>query len=244
MFGLIGSSIAKFAAYSGNGQSIADLLKGFPKSFQILFGLNGFDMTTVQGYVGVTFMYIALMATIHAVLLGSGIISKEERDKTSEFLLSKPISRTKVITAKLLAGVFNIGVLNLATYFSLIYFTGIFNKGDVPSTYIGLLAIGLLFMQMIFFFLGAVVAAVVKRPKSAGSMASAVLLGTFILMFFINLNSSLDNLKYLTPFKYFDAKDILASNSVSGVYIIITVVLVTVMIFTTYIAYNRRDLSD
>ena len=42
------------------------------------------------------------MATVHAAMLGADIISKEERDKTAEFLFVKPISRNKIIISKLL----------------------------------------------------------------------------------------------------------------------------------------------
>ena len=64
------------------------------------------------------------MATIHAAMLGATIIAKEERDKTSEFLFAKPVLRSTIITAKLLAAFVNIVVFNLITFISLIRLWG------------------------------------------------------------------------------------------------------------------------
>jgi len=55
------------------------------------------------------------MAKIHASMIGAAIISKEERDKTTEFLFAKPVSRNEIITAKLFSGFANILIFNLIT---------------------------------------------------------------------------------------------------------------------------------
>ena len=84
---------------------LSELMSQFPRSIQVITGISGFDLGTVSGYFGVMFLYIALLGTIHALLLGSNIIAKEERDKTSEFLFTKPISRSRVINGKIVSRV-------------------------------------------------------------------------------------------------------------------------------------------
>ncbi len=243
MVALIGSSLAKFSAYSTNGQSISDLLKTMPQSLQTIFGLTGFDLNNVSGYIGVTFMYIALTATIHAVLLGANIISKEERDRTSEFLMSKPVSRSRVVIYKISAGVFNLVVLNLVTLGSTMLFADYFSKGKSTESYVLLLMAGLFFMQLLFFFIGATVAAISRKPKLSTSIASSVMLVTFIMTYFIKLNHDFDNLKYFTPFKYFDAGDILKNNSVSYGYVILSLALLAIMTVAIFWGYKKRDLN-
>ena len=243
MFVLVWSSMAKYAAYSGTGQSITSLIAQFPQSIQTIFGITGFNLDKASGYFGVIFMYIALMATVHAVMLGSGIISKEERDKTSEFLMTKPISRNKVISAKILSGIFCLLVINVVTLASSIYSVNYFSKDMSFVNYILVLMAGLFFLQLLFFFIGTTVAAINKKPKVSSSIAASILLVTFILTFLININNNLDLLKYLTPFKYFDAKDILASGNLNPLYISISLVLIVIMIAVTYRAYDNRDLS-
>lgn len=243
IFVLILASMAKYATYSGAGQSINSLINQFPQSVQAIFGLTGFDLNKASGFFGVTFMYIALMVTVHAVLLGSGIISKEERDKTSEFLMTKPISRARILSSKIFAGLICLIVLNIVTFASSIYSVNNFSKEASFTDLIMVLMAGLFFLQLMFFFIGVAVAAINKKPKSSSSISASILLTTFIVTFLININNNLEQLKYLTPFKYFDARDILASGKLDPVYVSISLILILAMITVTYIAYDKRDLS-
>lgn len=243
MIVLVFLSMVKYNTFSGAGQSAADLFAQLPQSIQTIFGLNGFNLTQASGFFGIMFMYIALMATIHAAMLGAGIISKEERDKTSEFLFAKPISRFKVITSKISAGLVNIVIFNLVTLVSSIITVEYFTKSNSTNKYIILLMCGLMIMQIIFFFIGTAVAALVKKPKTASSVATGVLLGTFIMTYLINMNSSFDGLKYLTPFKYFDAQALLASSKLDIIYVLISIILIFICTVVTYLAYKNKDLK-
>lgn len=243
MMFLIWSSMVKYNTFKGAGQSATDLISQFPQSIQTIFGLTGFDLTKASGFYGVMFMYIALMATIHAVMLGAGIISKEERDRTSEFIFVKPITRGRVLKSKIFSGLISLLIFNIVTFVSSVFFISIYSS-DSPFIYdIFILMVGLFCLQLLFFFIGTAVAAVSKKPKISASIASAVLLLTFILTYLINFDKDFDILKYLTPFKYFDAKDILANGSLDPVYLSISLVLVVVMIVITYTSYNNRDLE-
>lgn len=236
------SGIAKFSAYQTGGQSLASIVDQFPKTMQTVFGLTGYDLSTASGFYGVLFLYIVLVATVHAVLLGSEIIAKEERDKTSEFLFARPISRSRAITAKLSAGLINLVVINIVTLLSSLYFINYFTKGNtVSSVYILMLAMFIL--QLIFFSIGSAFAGVIKKRKASASIATSVLLVTLILMFLINLNSRLEFLKYLSPFKYFEANAIQLHNSLNLTYVVISAVLIVISIFITYFAYSKRDLN-
>jgi beta-exotoxin I transport system permease protein len=243
MVALIGSGMLKYAAYQTTGQSILDLVTKFPRTIQIVFGMVGLDLSTARGFYGVMFLFIALMATLHAALLGTDIISKEERDRTSEFLFVKPLLRTSVITRKLLAGLMNLLIFNLVTTVGSIIIVHLVNKGASANTYIYLLMGGLLLLQLVFFFLGTAVAAASRRPKAAASIGTAVLLFTFILSYIIDFNTKLDFLKYLTPFKYFDAPTVLASGRLNTVFVMISLAITAAFVRVTYASYAKRDLK-
>ncbi len=239
---LVWSSMVKYSTFKGTGQSAVDLVGQFPQSVQTIFGLTGFDLNTVSGFYGVIFMYSALTATMHAVLLGAGIVSKEERDKTSEFLFVKPITRDRIVSAKIMAGLVNLLVINLVTLASSIYYVDYYSNSNSTNGDVMTMMVGLGFLQLIFFAIGLAIAAVSKVAKASVSMASAVLLTTFILTYIINLNSDLDLLKYLTPFKYFDARDILSSG-LNGGFMVLSLVIIGVLTLVTYRSYTARDLD-
>ena len=101
---MVSAGMAKYAAFAEAGQSLDAMLAGIPKAVQVVFGFSGFDLAKASGFYGVLFLYVAVMAAVHATLLGANLISKEKRDRTSEFLYAKPISRSRALTGKLLAG--------------------------------------------------------------------------------------------------------------------------------------------
>lgn len=244
MIFLIASGVAKFYGYSNTGQSaITSVLDMFPHSLQVLFGLNGFDLSKASGAYGILFMYIVLMAVIHAVLLGTDLISKEERDKTSEFLFAKPVSRSSVVTSKLLAGLLNIFVLNIVTLIASVYVVNYFSKSTSGTGDVLLLTVALFIMQLLFLLAGAAIAAITKHSKAAAGIATAVVLVTFILYFMINLSEHIDALKYFTPFKYFEAKDIIANGNLDMFYVVLSGGIITAALAATYVAYRKRDLE-
>jgi len=109
LFVVVGFS--KFSGYANNPELLA-VLDGLPPAILAAFNFNAFNLTTVTGFFGVMFAYFSLLLSVAAVMWGSDIITKEERDKTVEFSLSLPVRREKLVTAKTLAALVNcIGLL-------------------------------------------------------------------------------------------------------------------------------------
>lgn len=240
---LVSSSMAKYATFTSTGQSMNALVEQFPKAIKVVFGISGFDLTIPEGYYGVMFLYVALLAGVHAAIIGAEIIAKEERDRTSEFLYVKPISRASVMTSKLLAGLFNIVVLNLVTWISSIYFVNYFAKNFSDAGYITALMISLFILQLIFFSIGAALAGVLKKPKTASGLSTAIMMVALLLMFLINLNDKLDPLRFLSPFKYFDASVIIQHNQLGVGYVILSGLIILIATVCAYVFYQRRDLQ-
>jgi ABC-2 type transport system permease protein len=243
MVALVGAGMAKYGAYAAAGTSVTDMFAQVPKAVMVVFGLGGFDLTKASDFYGVLFLYIAVMAAIHASLLGSNLISKEERDRTSEFLYAKPISRARVLTSKLLAGLTMVLVFNLATSLSSLCFVAYFGKGESFNAEIWLLMAGLLFVQLIFFAIGALVASIVHRPKAAPSIATSVMFLTFLVYYVVNFDSGLEFLRWFSPFKYFDAVALLASGQLDLAYVALSVAIIVLCIFGAYRFYSARDLA-
>jgi ABC-2 type transport system permease protein len=240
---LIALGMAKFSGLSENGQTASQLFDTLPKPFLAVMGIQGLDINTVIGYFGVLYLYIVLMATIHAAMIGAEVIAKEERDRTSEFLFPKPITRSQVITQKLLAAIVNILVLNVVTLVSSIVMVTAFAHNNSNNQIIFVLVTAILFMQLLFMSIGAVLVGIIKNPKLSSMIATAILLGAYIIWVVIDLNSNLDFLKYVTPFKYFDASTIIRNGSLDPFYVVLSGVIFIVLITTTYLTFNKRDLK-
>ncbi len=238
---LIFVGMVKYSGFAAVGQSANELFNQLPEAIKSILGLNFLDLSSILGFYGVFFLYFVLLAGTHAVFLGATIISKEERDKTADFLLVKPITRSTVVTAKLIATLINLVLLNLVTLFSSIFFVAMYNQGESINSQIIRLMVALFILQVIFAAVGAGISGVAKNTKQATSWSSSVLLATFVLSAAIDLNSRIDFLKYFTPFKYFPTNKVM-----QGIYepyfLFLSGLIIIASTIFTYRSYNKQDI--
>ena len=243
MFFLIIAGMGKYSAGAAAGDnSMNELMKEMPQSLQNLFGVGVFDLTIAVEFFAILFMYILFMAAIHAAMLGSGIISKEERDKTAEFLLVKPVSRARIMTAKLLAALTLLAVFFLVTYGSAYGILSYYTKNTSFASDLMKLMASFAAIQLLFLSVGAFFAGIFKNPKKSVAAATSVMMIMYLLAVIVDIVEKLDFLKYLTFFKYYDAKDLL-KRGYSPIYPIISVIVIVALIYFAYHYYQRRDMK-
>ncbi len=174
------------------------------------------------------------MTTIHSAMLGATIISKEERDKMVEFLFVKPVSSYKVVSSKLLAALVNSIMLAIITGISSYYLVK-YSEGEFIGTIILQAMMGMFILQLLFLVIGSALAAVCKNSKLAVSLSTGILLVAYIVSIAIDLNEKLAFMKYLTPFKYFEAKNIMFSEGFDIIFLLLSFVLIMLFSPVTYI---------
>jgi beta-exotoxin I transport system permease protein len=238
---LVYVGMMKYAGFRDSGQAAMKLMNNMPVFLKKVMGLDKLNLTLASGYYVLFFLYFGLLCGIHAIMQGAVVISKEERDKTADFLLSKPVKRSQVITAKLIASLISILILNATTWISSVLIVGQFNSGKSINGLIKELMIALFLLQLLFLAMGLLIGVVAGSTKRATGISSGILLGTFIISVIVDMFEKIGFLKYITPFKYFDAKEIYL-NGFNSLYIIITVVFVLISILLTYGIFEKRDI--
>lgn len=241
MLFMIAAGMAKYDGAAASNQSMNEILVQMPQSLQNIIG--AFDLSKASGYYGVLFLYLVLMGTIHAAMMGADIISKEESYKTSEFIFVKPVSRDRIITSKLSAALVNILILNLVTLISSIAIVGYYSRGEDVTSDIFKLMIGLFILQVMFLFIGTAISALCRKPKIPISVATGILLFMFLLSMAIDINSNFEPLKYFTPFKYFEAKNLMYGGEFQLAFIFLSILIIGVCSCVTYVFYRKRDLN-
>lgn len=234
--------ISKFQAFISTGQDITAMLESLPPGLLEAFQMNAFNLTTITGYFGVMFSYFALMATIFAVLLGNGIIAKEEREKTVEFSLTLPISRSRLITGKVFAAVANCIVFTLVMWGGSYVSAQPYDPDAEFYQFLTLMMISVFILELVFLAIGVLLGAALKDYKRSGSVAVFLLLFTFILSIVYGLNENLEFTKYFTPFTYYDPLKLLHESQIDPVSLGLSAGIAVVSLVAAYIAYARRDL--
>ena len=209
--------------------------------FTQAFGLDVLNMTTAMGFYGIeSGNIIGLGSAMYAALLGVTALSKEEGNHTAEFLLSHPIKRTKVVTEKLLATYFQIILLNLIVMgISILSFKYIGEEiamEEFLKLHFAMLVMNIQLASMCFMFSSFL------RSGGAG-----IGLGMALLMYFLALIANIadvaKDLKYITPFKYTEAAQILVENKLLWDLIGIGMGVSVICILIAYLKYSRKDIA-
>ena len=238
---LIMMAVAKFSGFA-NDPEMVKMLDSMPPALLDALSMRAFNLTTLSGFYGVMFIYFSLMAAIAAAMWGSDIISKEERDKTVEFSLVLPVSRSRVVTAKALAALVNCIAFVLITWLVSLVGVRSYDPDQAFYTFLALEMQALFMIELIFLAIGLLLGCAMKQYKRAGSTAVAIILLAYFMSIVIVLQEKLDFLKYVTPFKYFDAGELFRTGKMEGTYLLITVVIIVVCVSLAYVIYNKRDL--
>lgn len=239
------SGYSKFEGFqSAQNGAINNLANSFPKSLQVIFGMYNLNIATLIGYFGILYLYFALLAAIYSGLLGASIISKEERDKTSEFLFTRPVSRSSILTAKIFAGLVNVLIIFIVIAVSSVVGVAIVNHNNFELTHqVMNLMGGILLFQIFFYSLGVLFAGIFKKPKLPTALTTVVIVGTYFGFVLADISFQLEWIRFFTPFKWFSAPSIINNGQINYTYSIVTIALSIIFILVGYIVYNKRDLT-
>jgi ABC-2 type transport system permease protein len=209
-------------------------------AFTKAFGMETLNFGTLTGFYGIECGNIlGIGGALFAALLGISALSREEKDGTAELLLTHPLSRTEVVTRKLIAILIQIVILNAVVF--LLTIGSIACIGEpVPWKEIGLL-------HLAFFLLQLEIAAVCYGISACiwrGGMGIG--LGLAIALYFMNIIANLTEkaefLKYITPFGYADGAAILSKGSLDGIRVAVGMAFAAAGIVLAYWKYNRKDI--
>ncbi|MDQ0163762.1 ABC transporter permease subunit [Aeribacillus alveayuensis] len=242
--GLILLTLSIFPQFAEQQKSMEKLLEVYPDSIKKAFGMNQLNMGDLLGFYGVEiYIMTTLLGSIYAAILASNILAKEENEKTIEFLLSKPITRSQIVTEKLLAVFVNVLILNgVSTIASLIGFQ--FEKDpDVPTEPFSLLIVATILLHLTFAAISFMLSSILRKTRSILPISLGIVLAAYFMNVLAGISEDLEFLKYFSPFKYVDAAQIIQDNELKSLYIFIMASVILISIITSYIVYRKKDLA-
>lgn len=229
----------EFSVFNGD-PTIVEAMEQFEYLFNIL-GVSVANITKPEGYLSVMSLYLFLPLSIYAALLGSSIISKEERDKTAEYLFTLPISREKVLLGKLTAAIIYVFVSALLICLVCLAFFSRYSLNSDLFNFIVYLGIGLIILELVFMSIGMMLASVLRQYKRSGAITLGYLMSAFMLSMLMGMTDKLDFLKYFTPFQYFPVQELLDSEISVG-FSMLSAGIFVACITSVFIFFKKRDL--
>ena len=236
---LLVTCIFLFPEMKGQMNGVNDMFASMG-SFTEAFGMDRLNFGTLTGFYAVECGNIlGLGGAFFASLCAVGILSKEEKDKTAEFLLTHPVSRKRVITEKLIAVLIQITAMNIIIYALAVGSIAVVGE-TIPWKEISLMHIAYYLLQLELAEICFGISAFLRK----GSVG--VGLGIAAMMYFLNLIANIADvaefLKYITPFGYCEGADIVSNGSLDCTLVAIGIVLGISGIITSYLKYTKKDI--
>lgn len=230
--------MSMFPFIAEDASTFQKMLKDNPmgKAFEAYISNIG----TLLGFYSFVFVFVLLCGAIQAMNLGASILSKESRERTADFLLTKPVSRARVVTAKLTAVFTLLLITNVICYTAAVSIANIIKTEDYNGRILLMISATLFFVQLIFCALGMVISVFFQKLKSVLPIS----LGTVFGFFFIGMLVATDKddvARFITPFKYFDTGYIIENSSYEAPYIIAGAGFIIAAVTVIYIIYSRKD---
>lgn len=222
--------------------SFDELLESLPKELLMALNMDIVNINTPYGWFATEgYLMLALLGGCYSSLLGGSIVIKEESEKTIEFLMSKPISRVKIIKDKLIAGLIYIFSLNLILFF--VSFIGLTLLDDLNFKMLLLLSGSVLFIHFIFYFLSLFISLFFKKSKKMVGISLGLVLGTYFLQVLAMLDEKIEFLKYFSPHEYFSARYIIINESYNLNYLILTFIIIFTTTVLSIKIYKNKEFT-
>ncbi len=210
--------------------------------FSAAFGMDQVNFGQFIGFFAVECgTCLGLGGGLFAALTGISALAGEEGNHPAAFLLTHPVSRTRVVREKLLAAAVQLLLFHLTTVLCTALAIAIIGEQPHRGT-LFLLFLANLLLELEVMALCFGISAFLRR--GGGGIAMGLALGLYFLNIVANLTEDAAFLKYLTLFAYADGADIAAARSLNGGYLAVGAVLAAAGILAALLHYRRKDISD
>ena len=209
-------------------------------SFTEAFGMDRLDFGSFIGFYAVECGNIlGLGGAFFAALIGISSLAKEEKERTAEFLLTHPVSRVKIITGKISAVLAQILLMNLLI-FSVVVLSAVMIGEEIPWKELSLIHLANLLLQAELACVCFGMSAFLCRGGLGVGLGLAAVL--YFLNIIANISEKAEFLKYITPFGYTEAADILTEGALDGTLILVGIVFSVLSLGIAYLKYCKKDI--
>ena len=237
--GLLAVCVFLFPEMKGEMEGVSDIFSSMG-SFTAAFGMDRLNFGTFTGFYAVECgNVLGLGGAFFASLCGAGILCKEEKERTAEFLLAHPVSRRRIITEKLAAVLVQVTAMNLIIY--AVSVGAIAAVGEaVPWKEINLLHLAYYLLQLELAGICFGISAFMRKGTVGTGLGIAAVM--YFLNLIANITESAEFLKYITPFGFCEGADIVANGSLDGKLVVIGMAVGLIGVTAAYVKYGGKDI--
>lgn len=212
-----------------------------------IYQAMGFDVGTFEGFIGSTVvLVIPLILGIYVIIASTRTLAGEEEKGTLELLLTMPLHRWQIVSAKAIA----IGL----TTFVILVIAGIGNgivlnwvkaqvEVDVTTSQLIIAVINGWPLTLVFVMMGLFLGAFMPNQKTATITLTVIFIVSYLSENFANHVESLNPIKPYSLFTYFDTSSNVFQQGVQAKDVVTLFVVATVFFVLTLIGFQQRNVT-
>ncbi|MCR9172443.1 MAG: ABC transporter permease [bacterium] len=235
--------VSIFPTMEDMGQDLAELMSKLPPEIAKAMGMDAETWTNILGFYSTYYgIYIILLVGIFCMSTGATIVSKEERDRTSEFLLTRPLSRKQIFNEKMLAMLsltFIIFTIQTIVATTLVFIFG----SNVNWSAFATMHIHGLILILFFTCLGVLISFFFQPKKNFMGMVVGIIFGSYFLNAVSRTAESIEWLGYFSPFHYLDFDPLNPEYSANWIGMAVMVVISAGFLFAAFRLFEKKDIA-
>lgn len=236
---LLAVCVFLFPEMKGQMDNVSDMFASMG-SFTEAFGMDRLNFGTLIGFYAVECgNVLGLGGAFYASLCAVNILSKEEKNRTAEFLLMHPIRRRRLITEKLITVWILITAMNLIVYTLSVYSIAAIGE-TIPWKELTLLHAAYYLLQIELAGICSGISAFMRKGSVGVGLGIAAMM--YVLNLIANIAESAEFLKYITPFGYCEGADIVKDKALNGTMVTVGMIFCAAGITVAYVKYTRKDI--
>jgi len=241
IFALIFINLIFYPSFKDQAAEIEKTFAQLPESATAFISDTG-EFFSPEGYLSsqVFYLMLPMLLIILSISLGSSLIGREEREGTIELLLSRPVSRTKLLISKASIGLI---VLTIASLVGILTSTIMSRLVDleVPTKHIFVAGLASFILALGIGSIAFMFASFGKARSASIGIATIFALGGYILASLVDIASWLRFPSYFMPFYYYRPGAILQGNYELFNFLIIGSVAVVAGTIS-WVSFRKRDI--
>lgn len=230
-----------YPAVMSERASYEAILASLPPQLLEAFSIDFVTFMSFNGFLGYLYTYMLIALGVMAMNLGLSALGKEVSGKTADFLMTRPISRVRLLAEKILAGLTLITLTNILMGLTIWVMTLFLGVKDNDMTVTLLIILGGFIIQIIFYSLGILIGISRKRIRFITSLSLSFVF-TFYILAMVSQVIKKEYLFYLTPFRYFDFNHIIVNRGFEMKYLGVSAALIVFAVASSFITLTKKEI--
>ncbi|HJZ41709.1 MAG TPA: ABC transporter permease subunit [Bacteroidales bacterium] len=241
---LISLTMSVYRTVIENQTKIMGMMSLVPKGALQFKGISNFnDIFSVLGfYAANNVIYMMVLGSIFAIVLSSNILLKEEYNKTAEYLLTKPLTRSEIFFSKLAVIFLYIFLLNLVAAMAGLICMELVKQGPYNTHAFLILSVYTLLLNLLFGAIGLFMSTLVKRPKPITTFSIGLVLIFYFISTISKITDSISRIGYLSPFNYANTNAINPDYKLGFWHLLYFTGISLILTGISFRLYNRKDI--